>query len=86
MDNEMKVWMKEVTGTLKALKTGQEFIAAKVDSIDKRLTNVEEDVVGIKERLDRIEQGQSRHEELLKELSIGFIENRAEIREIKRAK
>jgi septal ring factor EnvC (AmiA/AmiB activator) len=43
----------------------QEVLIDKVDSMDKRLTRVEDEVVFIRERLDKVEKGLGRVEERL---------------------
>lgn len=90
----------EALEILKALKHSMEIITAKVTSMEERLDRMEGQGTALEERLDRmegkltamdqrlerIEDGQKRHEAILGELSVAYLENRAEIRELKRVK
>ena len=87
-----EAWAKEVTELLKAIKHAVDLNTARLDGVETRLDRIEERVDRMEGRLDRIEgsvkaleDGQARHERLLEQLALGYIENTPQIKELKRS-
>lgn len=64
---------------LKAIKHAVELNAAKITAMDETLTRIEGRITGI-------EDGQKRHERLLERLALGYVENTAEIQDLRRVR